>query len=177
MSTISVLESLQSFLLERVTPTIKLQKPNDNKIQEYELVDPQAHVGWLPPNGYLPEGMESAIPCLVVGLDEGSLDPTDKEFKIRISAAVFSPGLHAPNGSGEIIYTPDFQGYMDLLNLIDRTLNQLNKNPIINGKLTINGPVKFGMYQEQPYPYWYGWITFTVAKPSIPPAEIVRNLL
>lgn len=178
MSTIAVLEALQSFLQEKVTPTIRLQKPNDNNVQEYLLVNPSVHIGWIPPKGYLPEGMESAIPCLIVGLDDGTRDSQDKELSIRISAAVYSPGLHAPDGVGGILYTPDFHGYQDLLNLIDRTVAKLEENPVIGKKVTIKDPIQWGMYQqEQPYPYWYGWITFTVGKPSTPPAEIVQNLL
>jgi hypothetical protein len=172
----SVLEDIKAFLLEKVTPTIKLQKSNDNNVMTYELVNPAVHVGWIPPKGYLPEGMESAIPCLIVGLDEGSSDYQDKGLNIRISAAVFSPGLHKPVESG-LNYTPDFQGYEDLLNLIDRTVDTLKKNPIIKQKVTINESIKWGMYQDQPYPYWYGWITFSVSRPAIPPVDIVQSLL
>jgi len=178
MSTITVLETLQGFLLEKVTQTIKLQKPNDNNVTEYELVNPQVHIGWIPPKGYLPEGMESAIPCLIVGMDDASKDSTDKEFNIRISAAVFSPGRHMPKEPEGLIYTPDFKGYEDLLNLIDRAVMKLSENPIIDSKVTIQDPIKWGMYQhEQPYPYWYGWITLKVTRPSHSSAEIARHLL
>lgn len=177
MSTIAILEALQAFLQDKVTPTIKLQKPNDNNVKDYTLVNPAVHIGWIPPKGYLPEGMESAIPCLIVGMDDGSQDAQSNDLNIRISAAVYSPGLHAPDAVGAITYTPDFQGYQDLLNLMDRTLAKLTENRVVNG-VSIQDPIKWGMYQsEQPYPYWYGWITFTVSKPAIPPAEIARNLL
>jgi hypothetical protein len=178
MPTMTTLETVQSFLQEKVTPTIKLQKPSDSNIMDYTLVNPEVHIGWIPPKGYLPEGMESAIPCLIVGMDDGSEDDTDEEFNLRISAAVYSPGLHEPDKNGGLKYTPDFQGYRDLVNFIDRTLQAIRKNPIIKGKVKVKKPIKSGMYQqEQPYPYWYGWITFTVSKTSIPPAEIVRDLL
>lgn len=177
MSTMAILEAVQAFLQEKVTPTIKLQKPNDSNVMEYSLVNPRVHVGWIPPKGYLPEGMESAIPCLIIGMDDASKDNME-EYNLRISAAVYSPGLHAPNESGKIIYTPDFQGYQDLINLIDRTVRTLEENPIIGGKGAVRDPIKWGIYQqEQPYPYWYGWITLTVARPSIPSADIVRDLL
>lgn len=178
MSTMTVLETLKAFLQTKVTPTIKLQKAENNNVQSYVLVNPAVHIGWLPPNGYLPEGMETAIPCLIVGMDEAVKDSADKEFNIRITAAVYSPGLHAPNESGEgLNYTPDFQGYWDLLNLIDRTVIKLGENPIVSGKTTINDQIKWGMYQEQPYPYWYGWISLTLTKPAVQPVEIYRDLL
>lgn len=175
MSTATVLDKLKKFLQEKVSPTIELQKADDKNIENYELVKPAVHVGWVPPKGYLPESMESAIPCLVVGMDEGSDDGQSSDIKFRISAAVFSPGLHQPVDD-EIKYTPDFHGYIDLLNLIDRTKAELIKYQIIEGSFTLQGPVKWGMYQEQPYPYWYGWITFSATRAAYPRAEILKNL-
>lgn len=177
MSTVSVLEGLQGFLLAKVTPEIKLQKAENNKIMEYELVHPAVHVGWVPPAGYLPEGMESAIPCLVVGMDEGSDDGQDAQVNIRIIVAVYSPGLHEPAEVSGLKYTPDMKGYNDLLNLIDRTVAELAKNQVIKTAGEIQKPLKWGMYQEQPYPYWYGWITFSVRNQSYPPSEIARKYL
>lgn len=170
MSTVAVLENIRDFLLSNVSPGIQLQQSNDKNIAEYELVNPNVFVGWIPPNGYLPEGVETAIPCLIVGLDEAADNGEEGQYNIRISAAVFSPGLHEPVET-EIQYTPDFQGYIDLLNLIDRTKAELLKNRIASP------PLKWGMYQEQPYPYWYGWITFSIQKRSYPPSEIVKEYL
>lgn len=172
MSTVSILETLQSFLQEKVAPAIKLQKDDGNNVNNYELVHPAVHIGWIPPKGYLPAEMESGIPCLIVGMDEASDDAQSEEINIRISAAVYSPGQHNPDGT----YAPDFRGYNDLINLIDRTKAELIKNQIINNSVVIQFPVKWGMYQEQPYPYWYGWITFAVRKASYPQAEILKNL-
>ena len=178
MSTMEILEAVQEFLQTKVAPTIKLQKPNDSNVLEYSLVNPTVHIGWIPPKGYLPTGMESAMPCLIVGLDDGTKDNQANSFNIRISAAVYSPGLHKPNGAGEVTYTPDFEGYRDLLNLIDRVVSKLGEKPVISGKGTARDPIKWGVYQqEQPYPYWYGWITLTIEKPPLQPAEIIQNLL
>jgi len=177
MSTVSILEGLQGFLLEKVSPKIKLQKAENNKIMEYELVHPAVHTGWIPPAGYLPEGTESGIPCLIVGMDEGFDDGQDAEVNIRISAAVYSPGLHEPTEEGSLKYIPDFKGYNDLLNLIDRTVAELVKNMVIKNVGEVQKPIKWGMYQEQPYPYWYGWITFSIRKQSYPPSEIARKYL
>jgi len=176
MSTLIILESLQKFLQEKVTPGITLQKPNDDNVDEYKLVNPVVHTGWIPPKGYLPEGMESAIPCLIVGMDEASDDGSDREINIRITAAVYSPGKHVPAEGGSIKYTPDFKGYHDLLNLINKTVAVLSRNLIINNAGTVQFPIRNGMYQEQPYPYWYGWITFTLRKTAYPQAEILKNI-
>lgn len=179
MSTMTILQSLETFLKEKVVPTIKLQKANDNDIEEYTLVNPSVHIGWLPPKGYLPEGMEAAIPCLVVGLDDATKD-SEADFSIRISAAVYSPGLHKPNevDDTKLDYYPDFKGYHDLLNLIDRTVFHLERNVIIDRKATLEGPIKWGMYpDQQPYPYWYGWITFSLRKNAAQSAGLYNNFL
>ena len=176
MPTVTTLETIKAFLEERVSSRIELQQPNDDNVQEYSLANPNVFKGWIPPNGYLPAGMESAIPCLVVGMDEAGDDGEQETTKIRISAVVYSPGLHEPDGEA-VTYTPDFQGYNDLLNLIDLTTAQLRKNRIINGQLTVELPVKWGMYQEQPYPYWYGWITFDVRTAPYPVSELAKNYL
>lgn len=177
MSTLIILESLQKFLQEKVTPGITLQKPNDDNVDEYKLVNPVVHTGWIPPKGYLPEGMESAIPCLIVGMDEASDDGSDREINIRITAAVYSPGKHIPADGKAIDYIPDLKGYHDLLNLIDKTVAELSRNPVINTAGMVQRPIKYGMYQEQPYPYWYGWITFTLRKSPYPQVESYKNLL
>lgn len=177
MSTISILESLKNFCKEKVTKNIKLQKP-DNNVNNYELVNPAVHIGWIPPKGFLPEELDVAIPCLIVGLDEASDDSMDATYNIRISAVVYSPGLHQPDKTGKIIYQPDFQGYRDLVNLIDKTIAQLKKHRTVCEYASIQDPIKWGMYsQEQPYPFWYGWITFTVRKAAYPAAEIAKQFL
>lgn len=170
MSTVSVLETLKTFLENHVD--IKLQKDDGDNVGNYELVKPAVHVGWIPPKGYLPPDMKAVIPCLIVGIDEATDDAESEELNIRISAVVYSPGQHNPDGT----YTPDFRGYNDLLNLIDRTKAALLRNQIINNSVVIQYPVKWGMYQDQPYPYWYGWLTFTVRKMAYPQREILRNL-
>lgn len=158
-----VLETLQSFLLEKVSPEIKLLKANDNNVNGYELVNPQVHIGWIPPKGYIPEGMEHMIPCLIVGFDEDEDDGQEMETKIRISAVVYKPGSYKPQDDS-VKYTPTMEGYIDLLNLLDRTKAELVRHRIINQSLKVEMPIKKGMYQqEQPYPYWYGWIIFSVS--------------
>lgn len=172
MSTISKLEAIQAFLQEKVSPKIQLQQPNDNNVEDYTLVHPNVFIGWIPPNGYLPEGMNSAIPCLIVGMDEGEDNGEQETVSIRISAVVFSPGYHSPTD-----YTPDFQGYNDLLNLIDRATAELRKNRIIKDSVAIADVIQWGMYQEQPYPYWYGWITLSVRSSPYPVSELAKNYL
>jgi len=172
MTTVEVLERIKEFLQTNVCNRIKLQKPNDKNVDSYELVNPIAHIGWIPQKGFLPNKLDYTIPCLVVGMDEANDDGQDCSIPIRISAVVYSPGLHVKKDDGSIVYTPDFQGYIDLLNLIDRTRAEIAKNHILNG-VSIEYPIRWGMYQEeQPYPYWYGWIVFSVRIQAYPKAKV-----
>jgi hypothetical protein len=179
MSTVTILDKIKEFLEESVAPNIKLQKADDNNIDLYELANPQVFIGWLPPKGCIPEGLTHTIPCLLVGLDECSDDGKEGELNLRISAAVYSPGMHKKVGAEEGSVTEfkaDYQGYIDLLNLLDRTTAELIKAQVIKNSVSLIYPVKSGMYLEQPYPFWYGWITFSVKKPAYPIAGIAELL-
>lgn len=172
MHTVATLEILKHFLEEQVSPNIKLQKASDENVLDYTLVQPNVFIGWVPPEGYLPNELESSIPCLVVGLDTGADSQEESVFNIKISFAVYSPGEHRPDGG----YTPNFNGYIDLLNLIDLTKAKLSQSHVLNQKLIISDEIKWGMYQEQPYPYWYGYMTFSVQGGAYPRVEVEKLL-
>lgn len=152
-----ILESLQQFLKDNVAGKIKLQKASDSNASRYELVNPAVHIGWIPPKGMVPKEMDVLLPCLIVGFDQGQDDGSSAEINIRLSAAVYNPGTYDAFGK----LTPDFNGYKDLINLIFLTRKALSENPVHKGRLLIQKPFQWGMYQEQPYPYWYGWLTFS----------------
>lgn len=175
MTTVTILNYIKEFLAKKVASNIKLQKPNDNNIRSYELVNPNVFIGWIPPEGYLADEVESAIPCLIVGMDEGNDGDTNASLNIRLSFAVYSPGEHVPQDDN-VIYTPSFQGYIDLLNFIDLAKAVLIKNTIINNAVMIDSNVKWSMYKEQPYPYWYGWIAFSVKSVAYPKVNIEKLL-
>ncbi|KPU42161.1 hypothetical protein OXPF_39400 [Oxobacter pfennigii] len=168
MADIFVLEAIQKFLQDNVTSKFKLQQKTNN-INNYALITPSVHIGWIPPK--LPEGWTTEeqvpdIPCAIIGMDEGEDSGDEAGINIRITFVVYSPGLHEPKESGGLKFTPDFIGYEDLLNFINRTKLEIARKQII-GITTLQGPFKWGMYQEQPYPYWYGWLTFRArTKPS-----------
>ncbi|WP_069997755.1 hypothetical protein [Cellulosilyticum sp. I15G10I2] len=176
MSSAGILDLLKEYLEENVANKIKLQLADDNNIANYKLVNPNVFVGWIPPKGYLPTDVEQHIPCIVVGLDDGSDNSDYTTFSIRLSFAIFSPGDHTPNESGNIKYIPSFNGYRDLLNFIDLTKAALISDTIIKSKMKLQDNVKWKMYEEQPYPYWYGYMTFEVSTKAYPKKEIEKLL-
>lgn len=155
MTDISILESIQEFLQDNVASQVKFKKPNDKNVLDYQLVNPAVHVGYIPPNGMIPKEIQAAMPCIIVGHDDGEDDGVDSGLNIRLTFVVWNPGFLDENGN----LTPNFEGYRDLLNFIDKAKHELRIKRIFE-KAAVDYPLKWGMYQDPPYPYWYGWITF-----------------
>lgn len=144
-----ILQVLEKFFKEEVADHIKLKKPESD-----EYVNPNVFIGYLPPKGFLPEGFD--LPCIVVGMMDGNDSDTETTLSARITFAIYSEG-HEENG--EIV--PDMQGYKDIVSLIDKSRLKLATNSIIGGVCTVNKPITWALYDEQPWPFWYGYIAFT----------------
>lgn len=154
-----IIEALQKFLQERVAGKIKLQAPAKD-IDTYGLVHPAVHVGWIPPKlpeNISPESQVTDIPCIIVGMDEGEDDGDSASLNIRLSFVTFSEGLMK---DGKLY--PNYEGYKDLINLIALTRRELSAAVTIGSVTSVQRPFKWGMYKDQPAPYWYGWMTFSV---------------
>lgn len=168
-----ILEAIRDTLIENIASQIKLQVPFDDDINKYELMHPNVFIGWIPPPNQLQDipqqlldGVKKAIPCMIVTFDDGEDDGNDAGLNIRISFAVYNPGLYEPNGH----FTPTSKGYQDLINLIFLARQYLSNKPIIgNGKTEVNKPFKWGMYLDQPQPYWFGWLTFRATAAILAP--------
>jgi hypothetical protein len=171
-----ILEAIRDTLLKNVASKIKLQVPFDDDINNYQLMHPNVFIGWLPPANQLQDvpqqlldGVKKAIPCMIVTFDNGDDDGNDAGLNIRISFAVYNPGLFELNGN----FTPNSKGYQDLINLMFLARQELSSYPIIeSGKTEANKPFKWGMYLDQPQPYWFGYLTFkataAILSPKIP---------
>lgn len=143
-----ILEALKEFI-KSITANEKLKSPDKD-----EFVPPIVVVGYLPPKNYLPEGYD--VPCIIVGMDEGEDDGEEAKINVRLSFATYDPGEN--NDQGQLV--PDMKGYIDLLHIMTKIRIALLQTRVINGTTVIETPIKWGMYQEQPWPQWYGWMTF-----------------
>jgi hypothetical protein len=158
-----ILGAIKTFLIKKVAIKIKLEKPPlegtiENKVK---LVPPAVYIGWIPPKNYLDEyGYD--IPGLLVMSDGGEDNDGDAYLNIRIGVATYDLGITA---NGQV--TPNTNGYKDILNLISIVRTELATNINIEGVTTVDKPIKWGLYEEQNYPFWHGWITFKVATPSL----------
>lgn len=154
---------IRDFLQSKVSPLISLWRPAaDNRIDgSYQVQNPAVHIGWVPmadPEQPPPELASAAFPCIIVGLDDTTLNTSDPStIGFRLSFAVYRPGDKLDVDVDPALNT---QGYLDLVNLMDLTIRELFVNHYPG--LDRDG-VKCGLYPQQPYPFWYGWLTFTVS--------------
>ncbi|WP_326514787.1 hypothetical protein [Clostridium intestinale] len=158
-----ILEAIRTFLIKNVATKIKLEKPpEEGTIDDtIQLVPPAVYIGWIPPKNYLDEfGYD--VPGLLVMEDGGEDDDGEAYLNIRIGVATYDVG-ETINGQ----LKPNTKGYKDTLNLISIIRTELSRNINIEGVTTVEKPVKWGLYEEQNYPFWHGWITFKVVTPSL----------
>lgn len=166
---IEVIRNLKEFIENNVAPEydtangkVGLEKPrDDNKTNlDYTLVKPAVFEGWIPPLGYLDDSETYLIPGIVVMSDGGSDQSGEASARIRLIFATYDMGMTTLQ-AGKLVTKPDSKGYYDLLNLITMTRIKLSDTRLTTGKVSINYDFDWGMYEEQKYPYWHGWMTFT----------------
>lgn len=162
--TVSDLSAIKAHYETMVLKDLHLKCPSDKSIKDYRLVTPMAHIGWIPPRGIIPSEADIAIPCMVLSVDNKLSSDEETIFKIRISVAVFEPGKTDDKGC----YTPNLEGYEVLLNFMDRLEACTLKNPVIAERFLLVSEIEMAMYEEQPYPYWYGYLKFSLKKEAYP---------
>lgn len=176
MTPLTILLSLKEFIQERIAGGIKLLKPVDSSTGAQEMVHPAVYIGYLPPKALLPEDSNYDAPAIIVGMDTNGGEDllTRAELNIRVTMVTYGAGKTAEAG----VFSPDMTGFMDLLNLIERARQKLGAFPVSEKSICIerseDNPFRWGMYDEQPWPYWYGWLTFTV---KLAPVEIINENL
>lgn len=60
----------------------------------------------------------------------------------------------------------NYQGYRDVLNVLQKLYDHLMRTRIFDGKYEIGYPIKWGLYEENRYPYFFGGLEthWTVGK-------------
>jgi hypothetical protein len=90
-------------------------------------------------------------------MEDGGEDTGDEaSIQIRIGIATYDPGM-----TNVVGVTPNSKGYRDLLNIITRIRIELAQKSTIKELTVVEKPIKWGLYEEQSYPYWHGWISFS----------------
>ncbi len=169
LQTVSSLNAVKEWLEGHISADkIQLKVPSaDNKIGDYKLAAPAVHAGLIPPDGIIYPTDGIRIPCLVVGTPETNGDSESTEMELQITAIVYDPGTQTPEISGPKLI-PNFDGYITLLNFLDRVKEWVQREDGAAGRFQLESPVKLKTYEDQPWPYWYGFLSFTVSGEPYP---------
>lgn len=142
---------------------IKAQRPEKGGgILAYSLVAPAVHIGLIPPGHYLPADDSIRIPCVTIGIMERGDDNDGSSVSLRLTVAIYDPGHQEISSEHGLSLAPNFDGYVTLLNLLDSLAASIMSAGKIADSFELASSVKTSVYEEQPWPYWYGALTFTV---------------
>lgn len=208
MTTKKIIEGITDWVQEAICGKIELKVPDDNANDDgYNIkrVHPVAFPLYLPAKDRIPPGIVAPIPSITVQMMEGSDNIKDKErkMKIRLCLATWNPGKHSgetmiptenPNALGGYSYTQEStteemyqrngDGWKDLYNFQDVALSALESTQFIAGaRISQDDPVNYGPFIEDGtiwdyYPYWHGWISFTIiCGTGMKTPDTVRELL
>lgn len=166
MTTLDALNALKKFITEKIASEMLLQKEGTHPP---EYVHPYVELLTLPHKNFTP-ARDFQVPLIMISLDSAKDDAFENELQIRITFGVYGGGFYKDDNGAET-NIPDGKGYIDLINLIERTKLALAAAGVIEGAGTITRPFSFGTYDtEIVYPYWYGYLSFGM---SIPATEFV----
>lgn len=167
---VEILDTLKQFIIDNIASKIKLKKPSsDGNVEEseYELVNPAVYTMYIPPKNILDDyGYD--IPAILIMIDNMEDDNDSASLVCRLSFVVYDPGEVDEDG----IFSPNVEGYKDLLNLKNKFLILLSENPVIKEKFSINKPIKWSMDEETIYPYYAGNLEFEI---PIAPLNFIPN--
>lgn len=179
MQVVSSLDRMKTWLEGQINAEkLVLKSPvQENRADAYALVTPAVHIGYVPPNGILDQNAKIRIPCLVVGAPEADDDRENTTFTVQVTAAVYDPGNQTfESDSQKIQLVPNFDGYITLLNFLDRVKEWVLRSDGIADRFQLESAVKLKTYEEQPWPYWYGSLIFMVSGIAAPVTRYADTL-
>lgn len=154
MTAVESLQALKKFVEEKVASKILLQKESE-AMAEPEYVHPYVALLTLPHKNFTPVNFQ--VPYILIGLASGSDGANEHPLNIQMQFATYGGNILFK----ETANLPDSSGFIDLLNLIEKTKEELVQATVINGCGVVNKPIMYGIYNEEiTYPYSYGYMTF-----------------
>ncbi len=165
-TTLVNLELIADWLKENVCPHLQYKRPNDDNndgTYNYQLVNPDVHIMYIPPKDILPE-KKYAAPSILVQYDNNKNFPKERKglINIRLGFSIWNPGLHTQDK-----YERNAEGYRDVLNFVQYVEDALIKEELIGPiRIRLEDGIETGPIKEQGviadfYPYWFAYLTFT----------------
>lgn len=196
MAIVNDLNKIRDWMQKEICDKLKLKLPSDDNAggdYEYELVTPTAFALYTPTKDRLPPNVRVPIPSLCIRLKEGEHRTQEgtNTMELVINFCTWNPGLHAQdvfiptereasglqnyNQQVRAEYERNSDGWQDVFSFIDYALRILEQTEYIaDMRIVAENGIKYGMTSDKEglddfYPYWLGWITFTVQ------AGVIRN--
>lgn len=194
MTIVDNMELMREWMLENVCKKVRYKIPDDNctdEEYEYRLDHPACFAFMQPTADKLPVNVLYDTPCVVLQAMSGHDDPHKKirQTNVRLWVSVWDPGRHGndiyvksaipdvwtqwagPEASA--YFQTDGNGWKDLWNFVDVILRELENAEFFAGqRLCKEQAITWGPFQEadvivNTYPYYIGWVNFTVESPLV----------
>ena len=192
MTTKEIIEGVTSWVDEVICSQITLKAPDDDANDggyKVKYVKPAAFPLFVPAKDRIPPNVEAPIPSVAVQLLEGSdnIKNDIRNMKIRLCLTTWNPGKHPgetwiPSDDASALgghsyhrsdaegekYQRNGEGWKDLYNFQDIALSALEGTEFFAGvRISQDDPITYGPFIEEGtiwdyYPYWAGWIAFTI---------------
>ena len=194
---VNIIDRVVAWTSEHICSLATLKAPPedmeaaDGEGYEYNEVTPACFPMFVPTADKLPPGTEHNCPCVLVRLTDGEDGRQAGSLDLELWFHTWNPGTHGrdilqPTESGGVRewtgsgsdthYERNAEGWRDLFNWIDAALRELESTLSIDG-LEIDqdrgfryGPLKDENGVSDYYPFYFGYIGFTLKRP------IVRNI-
>lgn len=201
MNHIKILQDIKKYLEDELCSKISSKKP-DNEINDerykLELVNPKVHLGALPIGN---ENVQDA-PSFILSINEATRTGNKSNFKLRINIVLWSPGKYLsesykaiddPNALGgksykkqsptQEKYERDDSGFIELWNLIDKTVDLIQSNALFAGHAIDHENIKYDQFRDSEgypldfYPYYMGYIDIPFEKESKKVYQDIHDML
>lgn len=138
-----LLQALLKKRIEKTTESLKLKNAQgeEKQIQVFEQRLPVK----VKSNSRNPES--EFYPCTIVYLDEGERTDLDSPNQVKVFLVV---GVYDDNF--------DNQGYRDAMNIVEKIIQDLERNPTFDNLFEMKHPLKWKYSDEENGPYHFAWI-------------------
>lgn len=152
--------------LGEILKDIRLKNPQGelSRINVFEQLLPMPQASDM--DGIPPELLENGLadgqtvpdpyPYVIVRIDEGEIKDADSAQMVTVDLLTG-------------IYDPDCrkQGHKDVLNIMAKIYERFAKQPVLNGKYTIQYPILWTLQDEEVYPFYFGGMKLIFETASI----------
>lgn len=160
MTLIELADSVRDFLMEHVTPEIRLKAPAENDVHGFKLIEPTVNSVYAPRQDQTYAHAGPPAPSILVIPVEGRDEANKGSAEIQLHIVVWDHAHQTPG-----IALSHTEGWRDLANLIDLTRRKLELHAGF-GAARLEYPIEFGYLLNEDMPeipgFFFGWVKFRV---------------